>query len=132
MSTHESEYTARLEAITARLERDAADARRAFERSQEQRADAARSGELGPDWREIQRRIDAGQTTEAAVFTGEDDSAEARRLVALADRNLAQAREELPEPVREELAAAQVEYARIGRGPLPPRLVTDDPGDSPA
>ena len=130
MSGHEAEYTARLEAMTARLERDAADARRALAQSLERRAEAARSGELGRDWQEIQRRVDAGQTTVAAVFTGADDSPEARRLVALSQRNLAEARDHLPDEVREELNAVQVDLARIGRGPVPPRLVTEDPGDS--
>ncbi|MCW2792825.1 MAG: hypothetical protein JWO76_1923 [Nocardioides sp.] len=132
MSTHEAEYTARLEALTARLEREAADGRRSLEQSQERRAEAARAGELGRDWQDVQRRVDAGQTTLTAVFTGEDDSPEARRLVALSQRNLAEAREQLPERIQEELAAAEVEFARIGRGPTPPRLATDDPGDSPS
>jgi hypothetical protein len=130
MSTHEAEYAARLESMTAALEREAAESRQALAQALDQRAEAARSGELGRDWQEVQRRVDAGQTTVAAVFTGEDETPEARRLVGLSQRNLAQLGEQLPDELRDELVAAEVEYARIGRGPVPPRLVTDEGGDS--
>ena len=44
------------------------------------RAEAARTGELGKDWQIIQRRIDRGETSLEAVFSGEDTSIEARHL----------------------------------------------------
>lgn len=65
-------------------ERDAADARR--------RAEAARSGSLGPDWQRVQQRIDGGGTTLAGVFSGTDTSPEARRLVERSRAVLTEAR----------------------------------------
>lgn len=51
------------------------------------RAAAARRGELGPDWLVLQRRIDAGHTSLAAVISGTDTSPEARRVAeAMLDR----------------------------------------------
>jgi hypothetical protein len=44
------------------------------------REEAARRGDLGPEWQRVQRRIDAGRTTLADVFTGQDTSPEARRI----------------------------------------------------
>lgn len=52
------------------------------------RAERARAGELGPEWRTVQARIDLGQTTVAAVFSGQDTSAEAEALRALSVKNL--------------------------------------------
>ena len=54
----------------------------------EQRAEKARSGELGPEWQKIQKRIDKGETTLVDVFTGEDPSPEAQRLRDRASKNL--------------------------------------------
>ncbi len=48
----------------------------------EQRAEAARRGELGPEWQKIQQRIDLGTTTLDDVFSGRDDSPEAIALLA--------------------------------------------------
>jgi hypothetical protein len=52
------------------------------------RAERARAGELGPEWRVVQGRIDLGQTSIEAVFSGEDTSLEAEKLRQLATRNL--------------------------------------------
>ena len=129
---HEAEYAARLESLTARLEREAAASRAELTRALDARAEAARSGELGRDWQAVQARVDAGRTTVAAVFAGEDDSPEARRLLQLSRDHLAQLGDQLPDDIQDELTTARSEYARIGRGPLPPRLVADDEGDSDA
>ena len=59
-------------------ERDAL-ARQAAE-SEDRRATAARRGELGEDWRQLQERIDLGRTSLAAVLSGEDTSPVARRI----------------------------------------------------
>jgi hypothetical protein len=56
---------------------------------------AARRGELGPEWQKVQQRIDLNKTTLADVFSGADDSPEARALVRDARRNLASLGQEL-------------------------------------
>lgn len=43
----------------------------------ERRAQAARRGDLGPDWRTLQQRLDRGETTLGAIARGGDDSPEA-------------------------------------------------------
>jgi hypothetical protein len=53
----------------AELDAEAADSR--ADREQEEKE--ARSGALGPDRRELQRRLDRDETTWAAVMTGRDD-----------------------------------------------------------
>jgi hypothetical protein len=70
------------EALTAHAEDEA------MAESDRLRADRARAGELGPEWRAVQARIDLGQTTLEAVFSGEDTSTEAERLRELSNRNL--------------------------------------------
>lgn len=57
-----------------------------------QRAEQARSGDLGSDWSVVQGRIDLGQTSLQAVFSGEDASPEAERLRRVATRNLEELR----------------------------------------
>lgn len=55
--------------------------------TEDRRTAAARRGELGEDWRRLQARIDVGQTSLAAVLTGEDTSPEALRIAdATSDR----------------------------------------------
>ena len=63
------------------------DLREQLRRRDEDRADAARRGELGPEWQRIQRRIDIGETSVAAILTGQDDSADADALRATAMEN---------------------------------------------
>lgn len=59
-----------------------------FADADQKRADAARKGELGPEWRTIQKRIDTGQTSVADVFSGTDTSPEAETLRRMSRRNL--------------------------------------------
>ena len=76
---------ARLDEEIEKRERDASaqyeDAARVF-------AERARNGELGSDWNTVQRRIDSGETTMSAVWSGEDDSAAAKGIRDLAHRNV--------------------------------------------
>lgn len=78
----------------------------------DQRAQAARDGELGADWKTVQRRIDSGETTLMAVFSGADESDAATRLRQLSEHNLSLLREELlaeeDEEDTEDLPAAQL------------------------
>jgi hypothetical protein len=84
-------------------ERDNAEHRR-------ERAEAARNGELGADWKEIQERIDKGETTLSDVFSGKDTSEAADALRQTAQQNIAramqQAREEAEEQDEEDPFAA--------------------------
>jgi len=73
---------------------DAVDAQRAqnaarLAEADDQRAESARAGDLGPEWRTIQRRIDTGLTSVKDVFSGEDTSREAEALRTMSRRNLA-------------------------------------------
>jgi hypothetical protein len=54
----------------------------------ERRAEAARRGELGPEWRRLQARIDLEETTLEEVFDGTDTSPEAEALRAQASVRL--------------------------------------------
>lgn len=51
--------------------------RTAREAAEEERAEKARSGELGPDQQRLQERIDSGRTSWSAVVSGADTSPEA-------------------------------------------------------
>lgn len=76
---------AAVEEIERRSRRDAdRDARRGTEL-----AEAARRGDLGPDWRRVQQRVDRGETTLADVFGGRDASPEAAALVRRSREQLA-------------------------------------------
>lgn len=63
--------------------------------AEEKRAKAARSGELGADWQKVQQRIDLKTTTLADVFTGRDDSPEARALLGAARAKITEVSQEL-------------------------------------
>lgn len=62
-----------------------------------QRAQAARSGAMGAQWKAVQQRIDAGQTTMVDVMTGVDSSVEATSLRDMSHRNLSTLREQWDE-----------------------------------
>lgn len=76
----------------------------------QERAEAARNGELGADWKEIQERIDKGETTLSDVFSGKDTSEAADALRQTAQQNIAramrQARAEAEEQDEEDPFAA--------------------------
>ncbi len=80
MSSREEELLRRVEAVVAETQQDAARVAREDAALEAARASAARRGELGRDWQEVQARIDAGRTTLAAVFGGSDQSPAAVRL----------------------------------------------------
>ncbi len=103
MTSREEELLRQVEGLVAETRRDAERVEREDAAREEQRAEAARSGELGRDWRDVQRRIDAGRTSLAAVFGGEDGSTAAVRL---RDRSRATIESMvLPEDLVEEITA---------------------------
>jgi hypothetical protein len=109
-------YLARLQAVIDGLEQDVRQSDRALGERQSGRAQEARDGKLGPDWAGVQRRIDAGQTTLADVFTGSDDTPAARRLRELSQQNISRMAEEDPSAeVQLELAEAEVQWAALNR-----------------
>lgn len=75
------------ETVQKEIEKDREDNQKA----EEQHAEAARRGELGEDWREIQERIDRGDTTLSAIFSGKDSSKAAMTLRQRAQRNITEA-----------------------------------------
>lgn len=125
-NSNEASYLARLQSSISSLESMVADAKQELEQSQADRAQDARSGALGKDWQAIQKRIDSGETTLADVFNGRDGSPEAGRLVQLSRDNLATLAEEgeQPEELKEEIAAQEVEWARVAGQPT--RLTSTD------
>ena len=102
MTSRESELLGQVEALLTETARDAERVARVDAAREDERADAARRGELGPDWQSVQRRIDAGQTTLAAVFRGSDDTPAAVRLRNQARTTLDAM--ELPDDLAEEIA----------------------------
>ena len=88
------ELIEQLRGINERLEKEVKQAEQEAERADAERAEAARRGELGPDWQAVQRRIDSGRTTVAAVFSGEDTSPEAERLRKQVAENLGRLRDD--------------------------------------
>ncbi|MCC2309385.1 hypothetical protein [Cellulomonas chengniuliangii] len=116
-----SDLVGQIEAIGARLDRS-------LRSEPDVRAEAARRGELGPDWRTVQQRIDAGRTSLEAVFGGEDESPAAQALRTISRRTLAglaRARDDSPGGAQDDLADA-FEAVRTARerfersaGPFP-------------
>jgi len=102
MSSREEELLRRVEAIMAETRGDAERVARESAAFDEARASAARRGELGRDWQEVQARIDAGQTTLTEVFSGVDGSPAAARLRQQSRATIEAL--ELPDDLTEELA----------------------------
>ena len=114
-SSREEQLISQLEGMIAGLDRVAEQNRRDDAERDEQRAEAARSGQLGRDWQDVQRRIDDGQTTLLDVFSGRDESPAAVRLLAQSRTNLAAMAMEAepPQEVVDELAAAEAQWQRM-------------------
>ena len=119
MTSSEESYLARLEATIAGIERAARESRRELDQALSDRAGAARRGELGRDWQEIQQRVDAGQSSVRDVFTGKDESPAAHRLRQVAHQTLSGLAEDSPADVREALqeeeAAADEQWRQMQR-----------------
>lgn len=90
-ATAHARQTAREQA--AERERFAAESREI----DEQRAGAARRGEHGRDWQEVQARIDRGDTSLAAVLAGQDQTPAAQRIQDLTAENLVSITAEMAE-----------------------------------
>ncbi len=121
MSTAGDDPVARLQALVDDLERQVAESERERAAEQDERANAARKGRLGPDWRAVQLRVDRGETTLAAVFGGTDPTPEAQRLRGRAQDNLSRLAEAQPPPeLSAELRAQAAQWERVRRGPAAP------------
>ena len=116
-SSREEQLIAQLEGMIAGLDQVAEQTRREDAERDEQRAEAARTGQLGRDWQDVQRRVDDGQTTLLDVFSGRDESPAAIRLLARSQANLAAmaVEAEPPQEVVDDLAAAEAQWDRIAR-----------------
>ena len=118
---------ARLEALLGALEREARESERELADSDRARAAAAREGRLGPEWQVVQRRIDAGETTVLDVFSGRDESPEARRLRQMSSANLQALRDSMPEALAEEVEDSDEAFDRMReRVTRAPRRGDDD------
>lgn len=108
-------YAARLDGLMAQVERIGREVAERERGTADARAEAARRGELGPAWRDVQERIDTGRTSLEAVFSGEDDSPAAQRLREDSRTRLATLAqdEERPDDVVDALAALQADRARV-------------------
>jgi len=76
-----------------REDRRAAIEAEARREADESRAARARAGEMGADWRNVQSRIDLGETSLRAVFGGDDQSAAAQALRKTSLENVRSLRE---------------------------------------
>ena len=103
MNTREEQLLRQVEGILAENQRDAERVARDDAEREERRAAAARVGRLGPDWRAVQRRIDAGETSLAEVFGGGDESPAAVRLRTQSRATIEVM--ELPDDLVDEVAA---------------------------
>lgn len=108
LRTRLSQKLGALSAIRAEIVADTALTAADDAKQEERRADAARSGELGPAWKKVQQRVDLGQTTLADVFSGRDESAEALALVASSRVKLAETSLEFEEAEDDDPLAATV------------------------
>jgi len=117
-----AELHASVEEVRAMTNREADELRELREelaRRDEERADAARRGQLGPEWQRLQRRIDLGETSVQAILTGQDDSADADLLRATAmanTRSLAVMQEDElddEDPTNETFAAVRQDQAEL-------------------
>lgn|GEM_PF-5390715 len=102
---------------TADVDRLVADVARLRAGEGDRRARAARDGELGDEWRVVQRRIDEGRTTLAAVFDGTDTSDAAEALRGRARSGLAEAASSADEQQDSGLAELRSRFGASG-GPL--------------
>lgn len=64
---------------------------------EQERAEQARAGELGPEWQAIQERVDRGETSVRAVVTGTDRSADSAVLQDRISHRMTQLRGEVEE-----------------------------------
>lgn len=95
------EQIAQVRQANERTRTDHAAYQESVRQADEDRARAARNGELGPEWRRIQVRMDAGQTNLGRVFAGQDDSPEAQVLLRRVVERSAGMREQLEEYLEE-------------------------------
>jgi hypothetical protein len=77
------------------------------------REKAARSGEFGPEWARLQQKIDLGQTTLEAVFTGTDESREAEAVRRMSQQRLAETSDSLEVGEDEEPTELQAAVAEL-------------------
>ena len=80
------EAMSEMQQFQAEFARDFATEHAAREEAERDRAEKARSGELGPEQRRLQERIDSGQTSWQAVVSGADTSPEAAETRTQFDR----------------------------------------------
>lgn len=117
------DFAATLENIrqqTAAIQRERDELRKEIEAEREANAElkekliaARRSGELGPEWRVLQQRIDIFQTTEEDIYNGIDLSPEARFVRKTMGEYYGRAQQEMQEGEgSEELLESNARLAR--------------------
>lgn len=114
---------AQLEEADAELDRDIEQELAESADERDALAKRARLGELGPEWRSVQNRIDLNETTLEAVFAGEDTTPQAAALRELSSANLTSLAERWeeqdasqssePSPVFELRGAAAASHADV-------------------
>ncbi|WGL52261.1 hypothetical protein P5P86_00160 [Nocardioides sp. BP30] len=122
-ATHD-EAIGSLRAARGELARELERFDRAKARRDEERAAAARRGDLGPERQRLQRRLDAGETTWADVRSGRDTHPSAAAVRTYAERNLADLAARMRTDPRFQAAQADLS-ALLGARPGGP----DRPGD---
>lgn len=102
-----AEAVAEMAGARAEMERALVAERAERQTAEQRRAERARSGELGPEQRRLQERIDMGQTSWDAVLAGEDDSPEATEVRSGIARNAQAFSAELDEAMNAERVAGR-------------------------
>lgn len=93
-----------LNTLRASMERERDALKREHAERQREQAERARSGEMGQEMAQLQRRIDKGETTWAKVTSGEDNHPSAVAARRNIDKNL----EVIAEKVREDPQFSEV------------------------
>ena len=81
-------YEERIRTAIDRIERIGREIDERHRSPDAEREERARRGDLGPQWQTMQRRIDAGETSLEAVFTGKDESPLAQAMLAASRKRL--------------------------------------------
>jgi hypothetical protein len=128
--THEHEFR-ELEQLIRGMQRSAEDLNRSAREqereltrlreemagSDEERAERARRGQMGPDWVRLQQQIDLHQTSIEAIMSGADESREAERVreqsLAGADAIFTQQQDDLEEEDDPAVAAVREQVEEI-------------------
>ncbi len=108
-------HRAALDGLLSQTAAEDSASRRALTEAQAAWAGPARGGDWGADWQRLQRRVDAGETTLARAFRGEDDDPASRLLLERSRARIATlaGSADRPDDVRDEADAAEAQWRAL-------------------